>query len=682
VATRDGLSNVHLFLVDDLPVREARDSKLQLPASVWGTFREAAVDRYTIDVPKGRLSFEIVGSRFGKDADPLVTIRDAKGRMVAQHDNDPGLYFDSRFEHDFLEAGMYTVEVRDARYRGSEHHEYVLRIGKFPPQRVTNPSVVKGAARPHFALLRRPGDDGSAWVPMTGTDGEITIAGEINETRNKASLLSVSPATTLAFNVSPLRANPFASLDVLLLTGCAQATLAKVPGGLCGILKRPGERHAFLFELAKGQRISVRGEAKVLNSPADLEVMLTDRFGKELRRGTEARDEVTLDFTAPAAGHYGLMVRDQLRDGGDSFAYRLTVLDGGFPPSLTAEVEGLTIPQGAYQPVPILVSRNGFVGPIKLSLVGAPAGLTLTPNVIDEKDTAIVCKLEASGMAPLGVHSIQIVAESGGSRSVVQTQPLIDRQLINVDLIPHALREDQKRLPPSVSDRLAVLITPASPFTMELPEKVINLARYQRAGVPVVTTRTPGFDGPITFTAKGGQLADKEEGRTRVYADFPQATASAPSVNGVVVSKILSNIARSRIEVSGTGTVEGRRITLTRTFELNLITAFTINTEPAKVSLLPGESAKVRVNANRVKTFEGDVTVELTKQPWLTLPERVVVPKGQTAVEIELRLAADAPVGRHNVQFHATAQVDGFEEEVRANLLELEVRKVEAPKKK
>jgi hypothetical protein len=684
VATRDGLSNVHLFVIDDLPVRNASGKKLTIPAAIWGTFREATVDRYEIAVPIGRLSFEIIGNRFGKDADPLITIRDAHGKIVAEHDNDPGLYFDSRFEHDFREAGTYTIEVRDARFHGSEHFQYVLRVGKFPANRVAMPSAEKAnrLPGPYFAAIKRSGDDGSSWVPMIATTDEITIAGEPSESRTKAFAMATSPATTFGFNLSPLRANPFLSVDALLSSGHSQATFAKVPGVLCGTLRRPGERQAFLFELAKGQQISVRGEAKSLNSPADLEVVLTDRFGRELRRGTEAGDQSRLDFTASAAGHYGLVVRDQLRDGGEAFAYRLTIANGPLPPTLVAEVEGLTIPQGSYQPIPIEVTRTGTTGPIKLTLLGAPPGLTLSPNIIDEKEPSVVCRLEASSSTPLGLHTIQILAETQTSRFLVQTQPLIDKQLINVDLIPITLREDQKRLPPSVTDRLGVQITPPAPFTMELPEKSITLPRYQRANIPIVTTRIAGFDGPIAFNAKGGQLADRNEGRTRVYADFPDATASARNVNGAIVSKILSNLGKTRIEVSGTGVHDGRRITLTRTFELNLTTAFAIAAEPVKLSLLPGEAAKVRVVANRVKTFDGEVAIQLPTMNGLQMPERVIVQKGQSSAEIEVRATADAQPGQHNVQLYATAQVDGFEEEQRGNLLTVEVRKVEPPKKK
>src|SRR5205085_7193612 len=141
---------------------------------------------------------------------------------------------------------------------------------------------------------------------------------------------------------------------------------------------------------------------------------------------------------------------------------------------------------------------------------------------------------------------------------------------------------------------------------------------YQKADIPVVTTRAPGFDGPIAFTTRGGQLAEKTEGRTRVYAEFPDATPQRPNVAGVVLSKILSNTVKARIEVSATGTHQGRRITLTRTFDLDLVTAFRF-AEPAKVSLLPGESARVRLGIARVKGFDGPVTLHLPQVQGVTL---------------------------------------------------------------
>jgi hypothetical protein len=692
LATRDGLTNAVLLHVEDLPVRGTiagdKPVPLTLPACVWGTFRDGTLDRYTITVGANeRVSFETVSNRLGKDADPLITIRDAGGKFVTERDNDAGLYFDFRFEHTFERAGTYTIEVRDARLRASEHHHYILRAGKFPAERVAVPSAVpvpNHLPGPFFQNVKRTGDAGSSWVPVAVAEGPVTVAKKIDAEHDLALEQATSGAAWLGFRAAPLRVNPFLALERALECGHLQPTPAPVPGVLCGVLKQPGRRQAFAVRLEKGQRIFIRAEAKALNSPADLELVVLDRLGREQRRAQESRDggELALDFTSPNAGTYGIAVRDTLRDGGDAHAYRITVRDKPAPPSISAEVEGLTVPQGNYQVVPLVISRNGGKGPIKLSLVGAQTGLKLTPDAVGEKENAVVCRLEADGSAPVGLHTVQIVGECEGEKFLVRTRPLIDKRYQNIDLIPLALREDQTRLPPALTERFAVQITPPSPFTFDLPESTVALPRYQSAPILVVTTRAAGFDGPIRFTATGGQLADKNEGRTRVYAEFPNATPNALNVRGVVVSKILSNIGKVRIEVTATGTHQGRSTTLIRTFELDLNYAFTITSDTPKIVLLPGETAKVRLTANRVKTFDGSVTIHLSPTQGLDAPETVTIPKGQASIEFEVRATADVSPRRHGWSMLATADVSGFEEELRATPVELEFKKPEPPKKK
>src|SRR5262249_4292567 len=155
-------------------------------------------------------------------------------------------------------------------------------------------------------------------------------------------------------------------------------------------------------------------------------------------------------------GMYHLSVRDASRDGGAAFAYRLEVRTGQPQVQVTAEAEGLTVPRGSYQPVPLTVVRTDYAGPVSLTLVGAPPGVTLTPTEIGEGVNAVVCKLAAAPDAPPGLHTLQILARPaampGAPPTLVRTRPLIDRQMVNVDLIPYALREDQRRLPPSLTD--------------------------------------------------------------------------------------------------------------------------------------------------------------------------------------------------------------------------------------
>jgi hypothetical protein len=695
-------------MVDDLPVQYSEPGPLKTPSAVWGTFREGTRDRYSIQVVAGeRIGFEVVANRLGTDADPLIAIRDSSGRLVLERDNDPGLYFDTRFEHRFETAGTYTVEVRDARYKASDHHHYVLRVGRFPGGRVAVPSVVEGGftgeirlpespdaayelAMPRSRLgtvavnLKRSGDHGSTWVPVAPSRGPVTVAEPFDAVRDTALSQAASGPATLASLLGPGIRNPFLPLDRHFALGRLQATPAAIPGTLCGTLRTPGRADAFRLRLARGERIFVRSEAKSLNSPADLELAIVDKSGREQRRAVEnnqTREEASFDFTAPATADYALLVRDAIRDGGEAFAYRVTVRHTPFPPQLSAEVEGLSIPQGTYQPVPIVVKRNGFNGPIQLHLMDAPPGLKLTPTLIDEKESAVVCRLEAAASTPLGLHSVQIVAEAAGERMLVVTRPLIDMQWQNVDLIPLALREDQSRLPFSLTDRFAVQVLPPSPFDFELTAKEILLPRYQKAAIPIATTRVAGFEEPIAFEARGGQVAEKSEGRTRVYADFPEATAGKNDLEGEIVSKILSNTGKARIEVTATARQAGRRVRLTRTFQLDLTTAFRFAPEPVRVSLLPGESTRVRVPVQRVKSFDGPVTLHFQPMAGVSFPETLVAAKGESFVDMEIAAMADAQPRKQGLSTMATGDVNGYEEELRGSPIEVEIR-IPEPKSK
>ena len=139
-------------------------------------------------------------------------------------------------------------------------------------------------------------------------------------------------------------------------------------------------------------------------------------------------------------------------------------------------------------------------------------------------------------------------------------------------------------------------------------------------------------------------------------------------------------MAKARIDVEGVAVVKGRRIALTRTFDLDLRTAFVVSTEPPAVTLAPGEALKVRLLAGRVPTFDGEVKVQLSKIAGVSAPESVVIPHGQASVEVELK-AASSPPGKYAVQLYATGLVDKFEEEQRGAKIDVEVRRVEAPKK-
>jgi hypothetical protein len=681
LATAGGLSNAHLFLIDDLktipeveqsvdrPSSKLRAQQVTLPVAVVGICRQADVDRFAFDVTAGQtVSFEIVANRLGKFFDPLVTIRNSRGRIVIERDNDVGLFFDARFAHAFREAGRYSVEIRDSRFRGSDHWGYVLRMGRFPVARVALPSSVRAGektelrfpqlgsqtfpfdipatfeADPFFIALRRDGDDASAWIPLSTSDLPGTIEQEPND-------------------------------------AVEQATAAVVPGLLHGVLHRPGDADRFAFDLKKGQTFNIRSASRVLGSPADLVLVLFDQNGKELKRSNDSGfDEPAFGFTATGDGRYILQVSDLINRGGSEFVYRIELRTREPKIELASGVTRLAIPQGTYQPLPLTLNRIDFSGPIELELIGAPAGVKLKSRSIPDAVGEVTNAILVDRTATPGVYTVQVVArgQSGDRqlKTTARTQPLVDR--LPTGKGPHgepfALQDNQRMLPPTLSNRIALLITPRAPFDFELADEVVELPRFLHSEYAINTTRIPGFEGPIRFVARGGELERDRLRQARVKSFIPVATAKTPVVMGQLSSGVLSSPTKHRVTVTGTVDYQGHIISLTRTFELDMKPAFHPSAEPARIELKPGASATVRIAANRLAPFDGKVTISPSKVAGISLPETIDVGQGTASVEVELTLAADIKPGTYTISLLGTARVNKFQESAKGEKLQVIVQ--------
>lgn len=676
LATRSGLSNVHLFLVDELSVI-ARDPALPasavvpvtLPVAVTAVARPASIDRYAITVAKDqRVSFEVIGNRLGKDYDPLVQIRNAAGKLMAEHDHSVGLLFDCRFAHQFAEAGTYTVEVRDARFEGHPTWHYVLRMGDFPEARLAVPSSAKigeattltfpqmtgwqlpvtiaGTERPRdvFHEIRQAPDRAPAWIPLMLTDLPSSVEHEPNDTQETA-----SPAT--------------------------------VPGTLNGVFDRPGDRDWFSFELAKDQKLTFQGLGRTIGSAADLELILFDADGREVRRVDDTDlDEGGFAFNVGKPGLHRLQVREVARDGGPEFAYRIDVRTGGPQFQLLAETPDLTVPQGSYQTLPIKVTRTEFNGEIQLELRGAPTGMSIEPAVIPAGATEFVGRVIAAPTTPEGISTLQIIGTStleGGAKiqTVAKTKPLVDRQLKNVDLIPYGLREDQRHLPPSLQEQIALMVVPPAPFTAELPDAILPLTRFQTADFPIVTTRQPGFAAAIEFAVKGGQIGDEAEERNQVYARFTPGTPDRPTATGRFFNRINTQLNKHRVDLTASAEVDGRRINLVRTFTLDVRSAFKPTWEPETPAGKPGETVRVKLMANRVSTFDGPMQFTLGPHSGFVFPSTVEIPAGQPSIDVEFRIDPKQNPGKQGIRVEVAGFVGRYEESLNLPNLQIDVQK-------
>ena len=699
VATPSGLSNVHLFAVDDLPIvmesetaaakakpGEGRPSNnsvekaqaVTIPAVVVGTSPASDIDCYAIEVTAGqRVSFEVVGNRLGKAFDPLVKIFDGKGRTVIERDNDVGLFFDSRFEHTFKKGGRYFVQLTDTRYHGSQHWTYMLRMGRFPAARVAIPSTVQvgkrvvlhfpelGSSPKEFDVpakpqgdrfffgLRRDGDEGSAWFPLSVS--QLTNAME-SEPNNKQ----------------------------------ISATRVTVPCNLHGLIDRPGDEDWFVMELRKGDRLVFRSETQTIGSPADVELVLFGPEKKELRRSDDSSfDDAKFTLTVPADGEYRLQVNEVVRKGGPAYAYRVEVQRRQPALQLTSEAGRLAIPRGTWQPLPLTLSRTDFGGAVTLSLVGAPKGMTLRDKTIPAGENAITNALLVDPSTPEGVYTVQVTATgqvtasgtAGETRvqTLAQTFPLIDRNPIGRG--PHGeafeLREDQRRLPPSLLDRIAVVVLPESPFDFEIVPELVTLPRYGHTTFPIQTKFRQDFAGPVSFVPRGGTLESNRLQKPTVTTEISTATSERTLLNAKLSSGVNTPLTRHRVTVTGTAIHNGRTIHLTRTFELETKIAFSPAAEPSQLTLSPGETVMLKIAANRIPPYDGPLAVTPVAPDGLVFPNNIEFAARQTYATVELKVAPDIKPGKYTVKLPASARIGKFSERNDRGKLEVIVKKKE-----
>lgn len=665
LATRSGLSNVKLFLIDDLPAvaeqepgpRTGAAQHLDWPVAVLGNAGEADVDRYSIDVEANqRVAFEVVGNRLGQDFDPVVVVKDTRGRRVVERDNDVGLMFDCRFAHTFEKPGTYTIEVHDTRYHGSDHLVYVLRVGRFPEGRVAFPSTIRAgdalalslpgeagftqqvaipsgtAPGTFFQEFRRAGDQASAWVPLQISPYSNTLEQEPNDRRE-------------------------------------EATLVQQPSVLQGALATPTDCDVFAFELTAGQRLTAVVECRPLGSPADLDISLVDPAGKTVQRLDTLPDgAATFAVQARAKGRHLLVVRSLTGEGSPESVYRITIAAREPGVQLVSDASSLVIPRGSYQPLPLAVIRTDFGGPIALELRGAPAGMALRTGIIREGQTEVDDAITVDDSVPERLYSVQVVARlQAGDRALTAlatTLPLIDR--LPTGRGPHGepfeLREDQRRLPPTLTDRIAILVTPPSPYTFELPDRSVVLPRYLEATFRLETTRVAGFDPPITFVARGGTLDPLNLQKPRVKAEIPPATRDRTTVAGTLRSGVNSELRKHRVTVTASATHDGRTVDLTRTFELRTQVAYELSAEPQRLEIEAGGSAKVTLRADRLPPFTGSITIRPTGVVGWDLPSQLEIAEGTDRAELSIAVPTGTRPGAYRVAIPGSARVSKFDE--------------------
>jgi hypothetical protein len=356
--TTNGLSSLHLLLIDFLPTVEAAKTnhspataqRLLGQVAVDGVCEELRSDFYRVTAKKGdRLSIEVVAQRLGSPLDPLLRLLDTQGRELAANDDAPGLGADARLDFNCPKTGEYLIEVRDTQHAGGARHRYRLRVG------TPLPTPLRFLTSPEVSKLTEPIDP-----PRSANEVEPNDDG-------------------------------------------TRAQLIRLPVEVAGRFDRPGDRDVFEFQAGKGERIVFAGRTRSLGSPCDLFLQLQTTNGTKLAEANATgSDEGILTNRFNADGAYRLVVEELNRNGGPAFAYRVASreLKPGF--ALSTETERVSVPAGDSIEIEVKPDRREYDGPIQLTVVGLPESFSVSNAVITAKTNATKLRISAPSDLALG----------------------------------------------------------------------------------------------------------------------------------------------------------------------------------------------------------------------------------------------------------------------------------------
>jgi hypothetical protein len=507
LATPQGASTLgQIVVVRDPVVREAANhatlqtaQPVPLPATVCGAIdKPEDVDYYRFTVAAGTaLTFHVRGQRLEnkihdlqEHLDPLITLRNAGGTILAANDN----YFfgDPLLHYRFAAAGTYYLEVRDARYGGNPDWQYCIEINDRPfvtnayPSRVTPGTT----ARLRLVGFNLPADPTVTYaVPAALPEGLQWAVLPLGKDRTNAVPLVVS------------RLAEVVEADGDHATA-ATAQPVPVPAGISGRIGKEGEVDCYRFEAKAGEHFTFRVVAREHQSMLDSFLRVLNAKGERLVENDDAADRfvhadsLIENWAAPADGRYVVEVRDLHQRGGPEFVYFLEVTRSEPCFTLETDTDKTLLAPGTAGVMFVRVTRkNGFAGEVRLAVEDLPPGVTAQCGRILATGSDGCIVLRAAPDAKVTAANVRVTGTA--------THPAVGGKTTTLTATARPLQEiympggGRFHYPAgwhtvSVGDALdlkAVKVRPAA-LTMKPGES---------KRVEVTLERAPGFKGPVTL---------------------------------------------------------------------------------------------------------------------------------------------------------------------------------------
>jgi hypothetical protein len=408
---------------------------ISVPCTVNGQTASGEVNRYRFEARRGqRLVLTTLGRQlvpFIADAvpgwfQPVLTLYDADGKEVA-YDDDYRFKPDPTIFYEVPRDGEYVFAIRDSLYRGREDFVYRITIGELPFITSIFPlgGRVGAPATPQFEGWNVQGAELTS-LPADAAPGLYSLA-----VRRQG---LVSNRVPFALDTLP------AIFEREPNNSVANAQKVTLPIIIDGRIDKPDDWDVFQFAGKSNDTVVAEVQARRLDSPLDSVIKLTDAAGNLLAFNDDYEDlgaalnthHADSYFMArlPADGTYYVHIGDTARHGGEEYAYRLRVSAPQPDFELRAVPSSLGLRGKSSASLTVYAQRkDGFAGPIKLSLKDPPAGFSAAPVTLSGTQTVarltVKCNLVAT-KEPVAL-SILGAAKIGGQELAREAVPAEDR---------------------------------------------------------------------------------------------------------------------------------------------------------------------------------------------------------------------------------------------------------------
>jgi hypothetical protein len=363
------------------PADEEED-RITLPRTVNGQIASGEVNRYRFEARKGqRMVINTLGRQlvpFIADAvpgwfQPVIVLYDGDGKEVA-YDDDYRFKPDPTIFYEVPRDGEYVLAIHDSLYRGREDFVYRITLGELPFITSIFPLGGQIGAQPK-PEIKGWNLQGTTLIPLAvdaGPGVHSLAAGKkgLDSNRVPFALDTLPEVEDQEPNNTP-----------------ATAQKVTLPVIINGRINRPGDCDVFEFIGKSNDVVVAEVKARRLDSPLDSSLKLTDGAGKliafnddyeDLGAGLNTHQADSYFITRlPADGTFCVHIGDTARQGGEEYGYRLRLSAPQPDFELRVVPSSLSLRSNSSGTLTVYALRkDGFSGPIKLSLKDPPAGFS------------------------------------------------------------------------------------------------------------------------------------------------------------------------------------------------------------------------------------------------------------------------------------------------------------------